>query len=551
MARFFTGIAIPVQVALFVVFLLMVIASLASAQQVDRFTETRVSVPLYKSQVLDLSGPANRVSIGNPDIADILILRANQLYVLGKDLGTTNVILWDDRDNLVGNVAVEVTHDLENLKQKLQELLPSEPIEVYSVQRSIALRGTVSSASAMQSALDMADGYLAQIATGTETQVFEQQGGTSKRDDKSVGSVINMMQVGGAQQVMLEVKVAEISRQELKRLSAQFNAMGVGIGNWNLGGVNGGASFPQVDFEPITITDPVSGLVTELPGGRRPVFGEIAPWGPAITEFSPNPMSIQNQGLWGSFLTNSTLFNLAIDAAKENGLAKILAEPTLTTLTGEEAEFLSGGEFPIPVPQGVQGITVEFREFGVELRFLPVVLGSGNINVKLNIAVSELINSNSVGVRADGTTASFIVPSLSKRSASSTIELQEGQTIAIAGLINENLRETVTKFPGLGEIPVLGALFRSQEFINNESELVIIVTPHLAKPMKEKDIILPTDNFIEPTDSDFYLFGRLEGRAPRSAADASQAQADEGQAAPVAPGTEGLEEVARYGHQIQ
>jgi pilus assembly protein CpaC len=545
-----TGIALPLQVALFLTFLLILIASRANAQEVDRFSETKVSVPLYKSVVLDLSGPANRVSIGNPDIADILILRANQLYVLGKDLGTTNVILWDDEDNLVGNVSVEVTHDLENLKQKLQEMLPSEPIEVHSVQRSIALRGTVSSMASMQAALDMAEGYLAQIATGADTQVFEQQSGSSQRDDRAVGSIINMMQVGGAQQVMLEVKVAEIARQELKRLSVQFNAMGIGAGNWNLGGVNGGASFPQVDFEPISITDPVSGLITQLPGGRRPVFNEVAPWGPAISEFSPNPMSIQNQGLWGSFLTNSTLFNLAIDAAKENGLAKILAEPTLTTLTGEEAEFLSGGEFPIPVPQGVQGITVEFREFGVELRFLPVVLGSGNINVKLNIAVSELINSNSVGVRAEGTTASFIVPSLSKRSASATVELQEGQTIAIAGLINENLREVVTKFPGLGELPVLGALFRSQEFINNESELVIIVTPHLAKPMREEDIILPTDNFIEPTDTDFYLFGRLEGRAPRSSENA-QAQAIDLQETPEAPVPENLEEIARFGHQIQ
>ncbi len=551
MARFFAGFALPIQVTLFVLLLLIVVATVAQAQEVDRFSETKVSVPLYKSVVLDLDGPANRVSIGNPDIADILILRASQLYVLGKDLGTTNVILWDSKDNLVGNVSVEVTHDLESLKQKLQDLLPAEPIEVYSVQRSIALRGTVSSVSAMQAALDMAQGYLAQIATGTDTQVFEQQSGSSKRDDKAVGSVINMMQVGGAQQVMLEVKVAEIARQELKRLSAQFNAMGIGAGNWNLGGVNGGASFPQVDFEPISITDPGTGLVTQLPGGRRPVFGEIAPWGPAITEFSPNPMSIQNQGLWGSFLTNSTLFNLAIDAAKENGLAKILAEPTLTTLTGQEAEFLSGGEFPIPVPQGVQGITVEFREFGVELRFLPVVLGSGNINVKLDIAVSELINSNTVGIKAQDTTSAFVVPSLSKRSASSTVELQEGQTIAIAGLINDNLREVVTKFPGLGDVPVLGALFRSQEFINNESELVIIVTPHLAKPMRQQDVILPTDSFIEPSDSDFYLFGRLEGRERAAGRTAQQSSAADVDALPQNPEPADLEEVARYGHQIQ
>ncbi|MEJ2087078.1 MAG: type II and III secretion system protein family protein [Gammaproteobacteria bacterium] len=549
MARFFAAIALPVQLAIFILLLIVMLSTAAFAQEVDRFSETRVSVPLFKSAVLDLSGPAARVSIGNPDVADILILRANQLYVLGKDLGTTNVILWDDRDNLVGNVSVEVTHDLENLKEKLSNLLPSEPIEVYSAQRSLVLRGTVSSLAAMQAAVDIADGYLAQIQTSTDTQQFEQED-QSQRADKSVGSVINMMQVGGAQQVMLEVKVAEIARQELKRLHAQFNAMGIGHGNWNLGGVNGGARFPDVEFEPFTFTDPDTGSVVQIPGGRRPVFDQDAPWGPAIDEFAPNPMSIENQGLWASFLTNSTLFNLAIDAAKENGLAKILAEPTLTTLTGEEAEFLSGGEFPIPVPQGNQGITVEFREFGVELKFLPVVLGSGNINVKLNIAVSELINSNSIGITSQDSTSSFVVPSLAKRSAIATVELQEGQTIAIAGLISENLREVVTKFPGLGEIPVLGALFRSQEFVNNESELVIIVTPHLAKPMKQEDVILPTDSFVEPTDAEFYFLGRMEGgRKPAASAGGATASADGDGDTPAED--EPAPALAEYGHQIQ
>jgi len=553
MARLLVGIALPLQVILFVLLLIVLVSRVANAQQVDRFSETNVTVPLFKSVVLELSGPAKRVSIGNPDVADILILRANQLYVLGKDLGTTNVILWDDHDNLVGNVSVEVTHDLENLKKKLHDLLPAEPIEAYSAQRSIVLRGTVSSLAAMQAAMDIADGYLAQIQTSTDTQVFEQQD-QSQRPDKSVGAVINMMQVGGAQQVMLEVKVAEISRQELKRLNAQFNGINIGDSKWNFGGVNGGATFPDVEFEPFSITDPVSGAVTQIPGGRRPVFGQDAPWGPAIDEFAPNPLSIQNQGLWASFLTNNTLFNLALDAAKENGLAKILAEPTLTTLTGQEAEFLSGGEFPIPVPQGERGITVEFREFGVELKFLPVVLGSGNINVKLNIAVSELVNSSSLGITSQNSTSSFIVPSLSKRSAIATVELQEGQTIAIAGLISENLREIVTKFPGLGEIPVLGALFRSQEFVNNESELVIIVTPHLAKPLRREDVILPTDSFIEPTDAEFYLMGRLEGRRKAAAAGTGGAAASTDEPPGAGEADEkpaGLETIARYGHQIQ
>jgi pilus assembly protein CpaC len=456
-------------------------------------TET-LRVPLFKSEILRLSAPAARVSVGSPDIADIIILRATQLYVLGKDLGTTNVLLWDRQDNLVGTINVEVTHDLESLKANLFDLLPNERVEVFSSQRSIVLRGTLSSVENMKTALRLAEGYLAQIQAATEATEFEQA-----EPPGGAGEVINMMQVAGAQQVMLEVKVAEINRRVLRRMHAQFNALHVGGSNWNFGGVNGGASFPQVEFVPGNV--------------RVPVFDNVAPWGPAISEFMPDPMRIQNQGLFASFLSDSFLFNLALDAAREEGLATILAEPTLTTLTGEEARFLSGGEFPIPVPQGVQGITVEFKEFGVGVGFLPVVLGGGVINMRLNVSVSELVTTAALGIQPEGTTAGFVIPALSRRSANATVELREGQTIGIAGLINENNRGVVTKFPLLGEIPILGTLFRSKEFINNESELVILVTPHLAKPIAPADIRLPTDVFVPPGDLAFYLLGRLEGRA--------------------------------------
>jgi pilus assembly protein CpaC len=183
-------------------------------------------------------------------------------------------------------------------------------------------------------------------------------------------------------------------------------------------------------------------------------------------------------------------------------------------LSGQEAQFLSGGEFPIPVPQGNNGVTVEFKEFGVGLRFVPVVLGSGQINLKLNISVSELTEISNVAITADGSTSTFLVPSLAKRSASATVELGDGQTMGIAGLINEDVREVVTKFPGLGSIPIIGNLFRSQEFIKGETELVILVTPHLAKPLPRDQIRLPTDDFIEPTDKEFFLMGRIEGKAP-------------------------------------
>jgi pilus assembly protein CpaC len=367
---------------------------------------------------------------------------------------------------------------------------------VHAAQRSIVLSGSVSSVSNMDAALQLAHGYLAQIGTAVKEKAFEQQQATSA--DRSGGAVINLLQVAGAQQVMLEVKVAEIARTELRRFEMQFNGIHVGSARWTAGAVNGGATFPDAHFEPGDV--------------RIPIFSSAAPFGPVIDEFLPNPMSITDTGFFASLLTTNGLLNLTLDAAKENGLVKILAEPTLTTLSGQEARFLSGGEFPIPVPQGLNGITVEFKEFGVGLQFVPVVLGSSQINLKLNISVSELASANSVVLNAQGTTSTFLVPSLAKRSASATVELSDGQTIGIAGLINENVREVVNKFPGLGSIPILGNLFRSQQFQKGETELVILVTPRLARPLPNNKIRLPTDDFVEPNAKDFYLLGRMEGR---------------------------------------
>jgi pilus assembly protein CpaC len=465
-----------------------------------------LEVPLYKSRILSLGAPVTRISVGSPDIADLLLLRSTELYVLGKDLGTTNVLLWDADDILVATVSVEVTHDLSGLKKKLFELMPDEEIEVRAAQRSIVLSGTVSSPTNMTAAIAIAEGYLAQVGTAKETEMFEVQ---AQRGDGS-GKVINLLQVGGAQQVMLEVKVAEISRRELRKFDMRFNTI-LNSSRWTTGAVNGGASFPDVIFNEETAI--VDGVPTTIPGtgGRRPVFDGAAPWGPAIDEFAPNDLFVEDKGLFGSLLTSDFLINVTLEAAKENGLAKILAEPNLTTLSGQEAKFLSGGEFPIPVPQGDETVTIEFKEFGVGVGFLPVVLGDGRINMVLNVSVSELVNANSVALGTNGSSSNFLVPSLAKRSANATVELSDGQTIGIAGLLNENMREVVNKFPGLGDIPILGHLFRSQEYVKGETELVILVTPHLAKPISPEKIKLPTDSFVEPNDAEFYLLGRMEG----------------------------------------
>jgi len=484
------------------VLIMFTVTNPASGQQAlpraSATSETALIVPLYKSRIVGLVAPAARVSVGNPDIADLIILQSTQLYVLGKDLGTTNVLLWDRGDNLIGTVNVEVTHDLQSLKEKLYRLMPQEKIEVYSAQRNIVLAGNVSNASNMNAAVRIAQGYFSQLASAIESETFELTQGPTNRADRTVGEVINLMSVGGVHQVMLEVKVAEVSRTELKRLDIRFNSILTGSSRWNWGGVNGGAAFPDALFESNNL--------------RVPVFDYPAPFGPAIDEFAPADLFIKDKGFFGSLLTENALFNIAFDAAKENGLAKILAEPTLVTQTGHEAEFLSGGEFPIPVPKGLQGTTIEFKEFGIGIKFLPVVLDSERISLKLNISVSELVSDNSVSVSADGVSSTFLIPSLSVRSAQSTVELADGQTIGIAGLINENLREVVTKFPGLGSIPVLGALFRSQEFVKNETELLILVTPHLAKPLVPAEVELPTDGVVESGEFGWYMQGKLQGR---------------------------------------
>lgn len=469
-----------------------------------------LAVPLYQSRVVTVITPANRVSVANPDVADIVVISPTELYVLGKDLGTTNVLLWDHSSHLIGAINVEVQHDLDSLKRKFAELLPGQPIEVRAAQRSIVLSGRVSDVEAMNAATRIAATYLAQVQTAKKTEQF-QQAGQSKREDKSVGEVINLLQVGGAQQVMLEIKVAEINRTEVKRLDAQFNSIARGLGNFNIGGVNGGATFPPALFVPNNAKAPV--FSTPLSSGYPQ-----QPFGPAITEFLPTTQTIQNQGLFASFLSKNFLFNLALDAAKEQGLARILAEPTLTTLSGQEATFLSGGEFPIPVPQGLNTVTIVFKQFGVQVKFLPVVLNSGHINLTLNVSVSELETGNTVSLSLPGTASNFIIPSLSERSATGVVELSDGQTIGLAGMLHETTRSLVTKFPGLGSIPVLGALFSSQNYQKGETELVILVTPRLARPLPAGKIRMPTDAYVEPTDTDFFLRGRLEHRGPKTTA---------------------------------
>ena len=459
--------------------------------QADPQPPDRLILAISQSRTITLARPAKRVSIANPEVADIVLLSPTEYYVLARDVGITNLLIWDRETGNRSNIEIEVTHDLESLKSRLFRLIPNQSIEVIPALRSIVLSGTVPNATAMTTAVKLAESYLARSGALRREPPGGVAGAGPDRE------IINLLQVAGSQQVMVEVRVAEVARSELKRMNARFNAFGI-RGNWSGGGVNGGALFPDARF---------SSSQLRIPSINSDASSVV---GPVLDEFAPNDLSIANQGIFTSYFSDSFAFNLAIDAAKEQGLAKILAEPTLTTLTGQEATFLSGGEFPVPVPQGDRSVTVAFKDFGISLKVLPVVLSGDRINARLDISVSEISNATSIVINPTQANSTFVVPSLTRRNATGTVELADGQTIALAGLFSDNVRSLATRFPGLGSVPILGALFRSQDFLKGNTELVILVTPRLARPVDPKRLELPTDRYREPTDWDFFMLGRLD-----------------------------------------
>lgn len=458
-----------------------------------------LSLPLFKSGIIELEKSPSQISVGNPGIADILVLKGSQIHVIAKALGSTNVVFWDSDGLIFATVDVEVTHDLDSLKEKFFTLLPDENIGVHSAQEKLVLKGEISNAANLQAALDIADGFLPECIEPVSDSPSTVDGESTNEEGCEKAQVVNLLTIGGSQQVMLEVKIAEISRSVVKTLDTDLNILNFD-GNSRFGAVNGGASFPNA------LTP--EGLEVPLASGG--IFdGSISPIGPAVDTFEPTTPSIADKGLFFSRLLGDSFFQVALEISRERGLAKILAEPNLTTLTGRSAEFISGGEFPIPVPTGDGAVGIEFRRFGVAVDFLPTIIDGSRISLDLDISVSEIASTNTISLGLIGTDSVFAVPSLSVRGASSTVELRNGQTIGIAGLIQDNVTEIFNELPGLADIPVLGQLFKSQEFVSGQTELVIFVTPHLAKPILPENIRLPTDTFVPPNDFEFYILGKM------------------------------------------
>ena len=422
----------------------------------DSTTPQRINLTVGKSTVVGSPEPVKRVSLAAPAIADAIVLTPRQIYIIGKAPGITNFTLWGLNDQVSAVLDLEVSPDISRLKEMLHKVLPEEKdIRVTATNDYITLSGSVSSTAILPQVLAIAEPY---ASLGEEKKP----------------RILNLLSVAGVHQVMLEVRVAEVSRTLLRRMGINFSYIS-----------NSGANFGLTLLNSLTNVGAISGI-------------------PGSVGVSSNVNAIFR------FTGLNATWTTFIDALKEEGLLKVLAEPTLITLSGKSANFLAGGEYPIPVPQisGVAGatITIQYKPFGVGLNFTPVVLSSKRIYMEVAPEVSDLDFSNAVQI------SGFSIPALTTRRVSTVIELADGQSFAIAGLLRDSIREVVIKFPLLGDIPVLGALFRSSSFQKSETELIIIVTPHLVKPVDLSKQTLPTDQYIEPDDFEFYLLGSLEGR---------------------------------------
>ena len=422
-----------------------------------------LNVPMNRAVVVESETPFAELSIANPGIADISTLSDRTIYVLGKAPGRTTLTLLGPDGRLITNVEVQVTPDVAEFRERLQQILPNERIEVRTANDGIVLSGTVSSIQKLDRALDLAQRY-------------------------APDRVSNLMMVGGQQQVMLKVRFAEMQRSVSK-------------------GLRGGIVGDQVN---------ASGAGFEFGGGA----------GQVLEGAFPNNILNLNPGSVGSIVAFGGIGDLALgvllEALENKGLVRTLAEPNLTALSGQEASFLAGGEYPVPVSDGDGGITIDYRPFGVQLSFIPRVVDGDLINIELVAAVSGL--DPTVVVQNAG----FSVNGFRRRETRTTVEMRDGESFAIAGLLEDDFRDLVGQVPWLGDIPVLGTLFRSAEYERRQSELVIIVTPHLVTPVRGDALALPTDRVRPPPEAELFLFGRTAAgsRTPTTGPAAEVARQD-------------------------
>ena len=408
-----------------------------------------VPLGIGKSVVIDLPRDAKDVLVANPAIANAVIRSTRRAYLIGVAVGQTNVFFFDADGRQIAGFDIAVTRDLNGIRSALKHVLPNADIKVEGLGDGIVLTGNVANAAEAQQAFDLA----ARLA-----------GDSAK--------VANSLIIHGREQVMLKVTVAEVERDVIKQLGVNLNgSLGYGATVLNL-----------------NTTNPFSASGTAL----------------SNTSFNPSWMS----GNLGA----------SVQAMERAGVLRTLAEPNLTAISGENASFLAGGEFPVPggftcdpTTRNCQ-LTVEFKKFGVGLNFTPVVLSEGRISLKVMTEVSELSNDNELTLQqaiSATQTTSLTIPSVRVRRAETTVEIPSGGALALAGMIEQQTKQQINGVPGLMELPVLGSLFKSRDYINNQTELMVIVTPYIVHAVAQKDLSRPDDGFADASDPASILLGRL------------------------------------------
>jgi pilus assembly protein CpaC len=441
------------------------VAQVSIASNVDA---GELDVPVNKSQVLKTDRAYSKALIGNPDIADIIPISDTSVYVLGKKAGTTSLTLYDRSNRLIAVVDVVVGPDVMTLKRQLADLIPTDAISARMSNDSVILEGMVSNAVSADRAVQIAETY-------------------------APGKVVNLLSLGSSQQVMLEVRFAEVKRSALSQIGVSWF---VGSDAGKFDGVIGGDASRTPDTSDLdgdgNKVEPVNKL-----GSIVGSFGIVSR---AFRAFGEN-------------------FNVTLDALERKGAVTTLAEPTLIALSGETASFLAGGEFPVPVVQngggggggggnGGTAFTVEWKPFGVSLAFTPTVLADGVINMVVAPEVSSIDPSASIVIN------NLTIPGIQTRRAKTVVEIRDGESFAMAGLLRRDFQDTIRQVPLLGSVPIIGALFRSTGFQHEETELVIIVTPRLVRPVPAGSLKVPTDRVGPPNEADLLLNGRTDTGVP-------------------------------------
>ncbi len=454
------------------------VSSATGADLIERMKSQEITQVLHlqvgQSKVLRTTYPITRISVADPEIADIILISDREVYVNGLAAGVTNLSIWGKSRFTSATVTVEA--DLTLLKEKLHQILPNQKIAVQAAGSSVVLSGEVTGPLAQDTALALAGAF-----SGT--------GGGAAGTRRE--NVVNLLHVGGVQQVMVEVRLAEIDRTVLDRMGINWTALSPQGNIWS---------------QQINALNAIQSITRAFLGGT----GVPKPGGVVTT--TTQALSTNIEAI-GGFKAGGMIWTMFFDILKQNNLGRILAEPNLVTTSGQEASFLAGGLYPVPSPQpsavGAATVTVTYQPYGVGLKFTPTVLDGDKIAMKLEPEVSELDPSVTVQV------AGFSIEGFLVRRMSSHLEVQDGQTIAMAGLLSNEDRNIVNKFPWVGDVPVLGALFRSSSWQKQETELVVLVTPHLVKPVTPGTARLSDDKWIDPNDYEKYLLGWYQGRPPK------------------------------------